>query len=97
MSDIPRGTNLNIYVESAGKGKFQCMICDKLFKAAWSAKRHIVSVHAEVGLKPCPDQTCTRTFRSPNQARTHAIQVHGEKQLLCPSEECGWLSTDIYV
>ena len=95
MQRIRKNENIKDFILPLGGRNHKCGVCQKEFVTFWATKRHVLSVHAEVGMKKCPQEGCEEKFQSHNQMRAHAIKEHGEGLLHCPFQGCSVTGVDI--
>ena len=51
-----------------------CLQCNQVFRAPYSLRRHVESVH--LGLKPHKCSMCSAAFAAPDKLKTHLQHVH---------------------
>ncbi|XP_062544422.1 uncharacterized protein LOC134211521 isoform X3 [Armigeres subalbatus] len=65
----------HIKITHTAEKKYECTICNKLFAAKRSLKRHKLC-HEEEGAFPCPVEDCKESFKTPASLTKHKKMVH---------------------
>ncbi|KAL9699214.1 hypothetical protein quinque_002655 [Culex quinquefasciatus] len=65
----------HIKISHTVEKKYECNICNKLFAAKRSLKRHKLC-HEEEGAFPCPVEDCKESFKTPTSLAKHKKMVH---------------------
>lgn len=72
------------YIIKHQENGYQCLICDKDFKAKFSCLRHIKNVHL---MERLTCDICQKTFQSVSGLRNHQLK-HKSGTLTCPFADC---------
>ena len=70
---------INQLLERIDDGRFQCSLCEKVFKTKQQCQNHIEARHIEGISIPC--HLCGKAFRSRNRLATHKTKEHVKAKL----------------
>jgi hypothetical protein len=76
------------FVEVKSSHENQCVLCDKVYRSKYAARRHVEAVHQLLHLVSCPVSTCSKRFTNHSTAMRHAVREHEQVMVHCPNASC---------